>query len=81
MEMNENIKEQAQDLVEKLLMLKDNYKNCMDTLAVSIRRDLVAVDLKAILKESNDYESLKQNIQQYIDEIYNLEKKEENKDG
>ena len=79
-EKEEDLMSKSKILIDKLLLVKQNYniKTCTlkikeQELKVSVRRDVVSVQLKQILENSSDYESLKNNIQTYIDKLLNIQ--------
>lgn len=55
-----------ENIVEKLLLVKDEYIKTKDELAVSIRRDIVKAELKDILSSNGTYPELKSAIEDYI---------------
>lgn len=64
--------EQANKIVEQLKVVKDDYVECKKELMVSIRRDVVAAELKDILLENVDYYALKEALDEYIKKLYKL---------
>ena len=70
---NNIMMEQANKIVEQLKIVKDDYVDCKRELSVSIRRDLVAAELKDILLENVDYYALKEALDEYIKRLYKLE--------
>ena len=72
-EKEEDLMSQSKILIDKLLLVKQNYIDKEQELKVSVRRDVVSVQLKQILENSSDYESLKNNIQTYIDKLLNIQ--------
>lgn len=69
-------------LVSKLNEVKDIMDSQRDTLAVSIRRDVVAVQLKDMLEENTSFYSLKSALEDYIKDLYStVEIKEEDANG
>lgn len=84
--MSNEMEKQAQELVNKLTIIKQEFIKNKEELLVSIRRDEVAVQLKDILNNSNTLQELQQNIQNYINTLYFYNKgvitnKSENKDN
>lgn len=65
---NEN---QLETFVEKLTMVKDDYIKSKQELAVSIRKDVVAVELKNILKTTSDLD-LRNAISKYVDDLFKM---------
>lgn len=82
----ENFDEQAKKLVDGLLIVKEELIRAKDTLAVSIRKDVVAVELKDMLDSCETLEQLKTKLQAYINQLYTInnpdeDKESEDKDG
>ena len=74
-----NLKNLENNLVDKLNALKVIMDEQNQNLAVSIRRDVVATELKVILQE-NDDTTLRDAINSYIKDLYDaiiIEKAEE----
>ena len=74
-----NLKNLENNLVDKLNALKVIMDEQNQNLAVSIRRDVVATELKVILQE-NDDATLRDAINSYIKDLYDaiiIEKAEE----
>ena len=61
-----NIEEQAQKLIERLTVVKDEFIRNKDELLVSVRKDVVASELKDIISKNTDYQSLTQALEVYI---------------
>ena len=86
MENNSEMKREELNNLEKNLVMKLNeIKDIMDaqknTLAVSVRRDVIAVQLKDILDENTSFYSLKSALEEYIKSLYsNIEVKEVTED-
>lgn len=59
-------------LVSKLNEVKDIMNNQRDTLAVSVRRDVVAIQLKDIMTEHVSYYALKNALEEYIKDLYSI---------
>lgn len=57
-------------LVNKLNEVKYIMDSQRDALAVSIRRDVVAVQLKDLLEENTSFYSLKSALEDYIKDLY-----------
>lgn len=62
----DNLKNMEEDLVNKLLTIRDDYKNTKEQLAISIRKDILLTELKDMLMENHDFYSLKNAIEDYI---------------
>lgn len=73
---NDKFNKQVKEFTDKLLMVKEGFIELQKEKLVSIRKDVVMVELKDILNKSNDYETLKTNIQEYIKNLSII-----NKDG
>lgn len=65
-----NIEEQAQKLIERLTVVKDEFIRNKDELLVSVRKDVVASELKDIMSKNTDYQSLTQSLEVYISNMY-----------
>ena len=65
---NEN---QLNNLVEKLNLVKTDYVKTKQELAVSIRRDVVALELKNILNSRTDLE-LREALNNYIENLFKM---------
>lgn len=63
------MEKEAAYLIEQLNMVRQAFIKQKDTLAVSIRKDLVKADLKDILYNSNSYEELRNKLNEYIDSL------------
>lgn len=57
------------NIIEKLLLVKDEYIKTKDELALSIRKDVVKVELKDILISNATYPELKSAIENYIEKL------------
>ena len=73
MEKSDNIKNLTADYIKKLELVKAEFIQMKRTLAVSIRKDYVKIELKDILAKSNNYEELQENLNNYIEEILEKE--------
>lgn len=58
-----------EDFTNNLLEVKDEYIKMKQELSVSIRLDILKIELLDILQNSNDYEELQENIRIYLDEL------------
>ena len=65
----DNINDLTQKLVKNLTKIKSEYIRVTQELTVSIRKDVVAVELKDIINSSNNYNSLKTNLNTYINNL------------
>lgn len=69
---NENLKSQANKIIEQLTAIKSEFLKDKEELSLSIRRDTVSVELKDILNNYKDYSSLKQAIEEYIKNLFKI---------
>lgn len=60
-----------ENLVKGLSIVKEEFFKNKEELKFSIRKDVVAVELKSILNNNSDYINLKNAIQNYIKTLYN----------
>lgn len=65
-----NLHDMEKNLIEKLNEVKIIMDNQRDELAVSIRKDVVAVQLKDMLMENTSFYSLKNALEDYIKDLY-----------
>ena len=75
----DNINKEAQEIVNKLTLVRDEFIKNKEELSVSIRKDIVCANLKDLLKNNTDYNSLKNGIEKYIQQLLDI-KRVENKD-
>ena len=66
---DESLKKQAEKVLEQLIAVKEEFLKNKDELEVSIRKDIVKAEIKAILSEATDYESLRDMIEAYINSL------------
>lgn len=59
-----------QQLIDNLNLIKTEFFKNKDELKVSIRKDVVAIELKTIIDKSNTFDELKNNINSYISTLY-----------
>lgn len=77
-----NLHDMEKNLIEKLNEVKIIMDNQRDELAVSIRKDVVAVQLKDMLMENTSFYSLKSALEDYIKDLYdNVQIVEEDKNN
>lgn len=77
-----NLHDMEKNLIEKLNEVKIIMDNQRDELAVSIRKDVVAVQLKDMLMENTSFYSLKNALEDYIKDLYdNVQVVEEDKNN
>ena len=65
-------KTQLEGMVDGLSAVKTEFFRMKDELSVSVRKDVVATELKVIIQDSDNYESLKQNLNNYIAKLYQI---------
>lgn len=66
---NESLKAQADNIIKQLTAVKEEFVRNKEEIAVSIRKDIVSVELKSILSEHTDYYSLKNALETYIENL------------
>lgn len=59
-------------LVSQLELVKDEFIKNKNELMISKRNDIIAVELKTILNNTQDYTSLKTAIEKYINDLYKI---------
>ena len=62
-------KTQLEGMVEGLTAVRDEFIKNKEELKYSIRKDVVAVQLRSILEECEDYNTLKLQIEKLIAEL------------
>lgn len=72
MEVDKDIIEEGNKLVHQLTVVRDEFVKNQELLRFSIRKDVVAAQLKDIIKNNKDYESLKQSIESLITDLLKL---------
>lgn len=78
MEKSAELNRLEETLVNKLNEVRDILDKQRGELAVSIRRDVVAITLKDMIESHTSFYSLKAAIEEYIKDLYsNIEIKEE----
>lgn len=75
-----NFDELTNKFVNDLTLVKEQFIKDKQELAVSIRKDVVAVQLKELLDSNTDYYNLKSALEMYIQNLYKLNKEESNED-
>lgn len=75
-----NFDELTNKFVNDLTLVKEEFIKDKQELAVSIRKDVVAVQLKELLDSNTDYYNLKSALEMYIQTLYKLNKEESNED-
>lgn len=75
-----NLQDMEKNLIERLNEVKVIMDSQRDELTVSIRKDVVAVQLKDILMDNTSFYSLKNALEDYIKDLYdNVQPIEEDK--
>lgn len=59
--------QQVSNLLNQLNLVKDKFIKQAQELEISTRNDVVAVTLKDLIKNSKDYDDLKDKLNNYID--------------
>ena len=59
-------------MVDGLTAVKEEFLRLKDEEKVSVRKDVVATELKQILNDSSDYETIKSKITDYIAKLYEV---------
>lgn len=75
----DNLNQEAQEMVNKLTIIRDEFIKNKEELSVSVRKDIICANLKDLLKNNKDYDSLKLGLENFITELLNF-KKEKDKD-
>lgn len=75
-----NFDELTNKFVNDLTLVKEEFIKDKQELAVSIRKDVIAVQLKELLNSNTDYYNLKSALEMYIQNLYKLNKEESNED-
>lgn len=70
--------QQVSNLLNQLNLVKDKFIKQAQELEISTRNDVVSVTLKDLIKNSKDYDDLKDKLNKYID-ILMQNKKEDDK--
>lgn len=68
--MENNAKDATERLVATLQYIKEGFIEKDNLLKQSVLKSVVKVELKDILKNNKDYNSLKNAIQKYIDKMF-----------
>lgn len=67
-----NINEMEKQLIDKLYELKNIMDSQKAELEVSIRKDVVAIELKDMIISNPDWNSLKTALEEYINKLYKI---------
>lgn len=65
-------KTQLEGMMDGLTAVKEEFLRLKDEEKVSVRKDVVATELKQILNDSSDYETIKSKITDYIAKLYEV---------
>lgn len=67
----EEMNKQAEQILKRLNLVKEEFIKDKNLLAVSIRKDLVAIQLKDIIQNTQTREELVCKLDMYIKDLYN----------
>lgn len=65
-------KTQLEGMVEGLTAVRDEFFKNKEELKYSVRKDVVAVQLRSILDESKNYDEIKNKLEIYITELLKI---------
>lgn len=68
----DKLKEQAQKVVDQLMLVKSEFIKNKEELAVSVRKDVVVAELRQLLASNKDYTSLSNELKAYIDNLIQI---------
>lgn len=68
----DDISKEAQEMVNKLTVVRDEFIKNKQELAVSVRKDVVCTNLKDFLNNCNTYEELTEQLQKFIDNLMSI---------
>lgn len=68
----DDIGKEAQEMVNKLTVVRNEFIKNRQELAVSIRKDIVCANLKDFLNNCNTYEELTEQLQKFIDNLMSI---------
>lgn len=66
---NDNLKKLEEDVVNRLIEVRDDYKATKEELAISIRKDVLLAELKDLLDSESTYYGLKNALEDYIQKL------------
>jgi hypothetical protein len=69
--------QQVSNLLNQLNLVKDKFIKQAQELEISTRNDVVAVTLKDLIKNSKDYDDLKNKLNNYIDSLLQNKKEDD----
>ena len=72
MEVNKDIIEEGNKLVHQLTVVRDQFIKNEELLRFSIRKDAIATQLKDIIQNNKDYDSLKESLESLISELLKI---------
>lgn len=72
MEVNKDIIEEGNKLVHQLTVVRDQFVKNEELLRFSIRKDVIAAQLKDIITNNKDYNSIKQSIESLISDLLKI---------
>lgn len=72
MEVNKDIIEEGNKLVHQLTVVRDQFVKNEELLKFSIRKDVIAAQLKDIITNNKDYNSIKQSIESLISDLLKI---------
>lgn len=68
----DDISKEAQEMVNKLTVVRDEFIKNKQELTVSVRKDVVCANLKDCLNNCNTYEELTEQLQKFIDNLMSI---------
>lgn len=68
----DDISKEAQEMVNKLTVVRDEFIKNKQELDVSVRKDVVCANLKDCLNNCNTYEELTEQLQKFIDNLMSI---------
>lgn len=68
----DDIGKEAQEMVNKLTVVRDEFIKNKQELTVSVRKDVVCANLKDCLNNCNTYEELTEQLQKFIDNLMSI---------
>lgn len=71
--MEPNLEEQGQKLIEQLSVVRNAFIDTQKELAFSIRKDVVAAELRDMLDNNPNFYELKTALESYIDNLLKIE--------
>lgn len=71
--MEPDLKEQEQKLIDQLTIIKNAFIKNQQDLKLSIRKDIVAAQLKDLLENNPNFYELKSALETYIDNLLKID--------